>query len=110
LIARGSELSLCVEAAGLLARSGISVRVVSMPSVTRFLHATSEYRSTVLPSGIPTISVEAGSTFGWSSVADHSIGIDRFGLSAPAPAVFDALGITVEAIVALATTIAGGGK
>ena len=110
LVGTGSEVSLCVEAAAVLQGSGISARVVSMPSLTRFLHATSDYRSSVLPSGIPSISVEAGSTFGWSSVATHSIGIDRFGMSAPAPEVFEALGITVEAIVALATTVAGGGK
>jgi len=102
LVGSGSEVSLCVEAAQLLADEGIAARVVSMPSLTRFLGQPASYREAVLGGGLPVISVEAGATFGWSAVADVALGIDRFGLSAPAPAVFAELGLTANAIAAVA--------
>ncbi|MEI7479221.1 MAG: transketolase [Actinomycetes bacterium] len=108
LIGTGSEVSLCVKAAAQLAESGISARVVSMPSLGRFLAASKSYRDSVIPPTIPSISIEAGSTFGWSAVADVTLGIDRFGLSAPASEVFSALGITTAALVAQARTTLGG--
>jgi transketolase len=108
LIGTGSEVSLCVETAAQLAESGIAARVVSMPSLGRFLAASKSYRDSVIPPAIPSISIEAGSTFGWSAVADVTLGIDRFGLSAPAPEVFSALGITTAALVAQARITLGG--
>ncbi len=99
LIGTGSEVSLCIEAAETLAAEGIGARVVSMPSLGRFLAANKDYQDSVIPPFVPSISIEAGSTFGWSAVADVNLGIDRFGLSAPAPEVFSALGITAAAIV-----------
>lgn len=95
LIGTGSEVSLCLSAAEILASDGIGVRVVSMPSWDRFDRQSIAYRSSVLPVGIPTVSVEAGSTFGWSRYASQCVGIDRFGASAPGPVVLENLGINV---------------
>jgi transketolase len=53
----------------------------------------------VLPPGVPVLSVEAGVTFGWPRWADASIGIDRFGVSAPGAEVLDKLGINADHVV-----------
>jgi transketolase len=53
-----------------------------------------------LPIGVPVLSLEAGSTYGWSTFADDSIGIDRFGASAPGGVALARLGISVEHVVA----------
>jgi len=98
LVATGSEVSLCLAAAEILERDGIGVRVVSMPSWDRFERQPLAYQSSVLPDHISTVSVEAGSTFGWSRYADHCVGIDRFGASAPGPTVLENLGINVAHI------------
>ena len=47
----------------------------------------------MLPAGVPTVSVEAGVTIGWDRYADATVGIDRFGASAPGAEVLDKLGI-----------------
>ena len=100
LVGTGSEVSLCVEAAQHLAGDGIAASVVSMPDLGAFLNKSRAEREAVLPRGVPVVSIEAGATFGWAAIADVAIGIDRFGLSAPAPEVFTALGITTQHVVA----------
>ena len=102
LVATGSEVQLAVEATSVLSASGTAVRVVSMPCTDRFEAQTAEYQEMVLPPGIPSLSIEAGSTFGWARWVDKSVGIDRFGASAPGGRVMSELGITVEAVVASA--------
>jgi transketolase len=99
LVGTGSEVSLCIQAATQLEQSGISTQVVSMPSWDRFDTMPAQYKSKVFPRGIPVLSVEAGSTFGWSKYADHSIGIDRFGASAPGTVVMQKLGLNVQHVV-----------
>ena len=99
LVGTGSEVSLCIQAASQLEQSGISTQVVSMPSWDRFDTTTSQYKLKVFPRGIPVLSVEAGSTFGWSKYADQSIGIDRFGASAPGNVVMQKLGLSVQHVV-----------
>ena len=66
-----------------LAAEGIAARVVSMPCWDLFDAQDDDYQASVLRVDVPTLSVEAGVTFGWSRWADASIGIDRFGASAP---------------------------
>ncbi len=102
IIGTGSEVALAVDAAQRLCDEGISTRVVSMPSWELFAEQTDSYRSEVLPSGVPTVSVEAGVTFGWERFANASVGIDRFGASAPGDTVMDRLGINVDNLVATA--------
>jgi transketolase len=106
LLATGSEVPLVVEAAEALAAAGIAARVVSIPSWDRFEAQSAAFRASVLPPGVPVLSVEAGVTFGWARWADDSIGIDRFGASAPGGVVLDKLGINVANVVARATALA----
>jgi transketolase len=93
LIGTGSEVSVCLEAGLTLADEGIAARVVSMPCWEDFDEQDEEYQAYVLPAEALTLSVEAGVTFGWERWASDSIGIDRFGASAPGSVVLDELGI-----------------
>jgi transketolase len=102
LIATGSEVPLILDTADLLAMEGVTARVVSLPCWELFFEQSSKYRSEVLGSA-PRVSVEAGSTFGWSSIVGSdglSIGIDHFGASAPAGDLADHFGFTPEAVAA----------
>jgi transketolase len=106
LIATGSELQYALAAAKTL---GGGVRVVSMPCTQRFDRQSAEYRESVLPSACrKRIAIEAGVTLMWHKYVGLDgtvIGIDRFGLSAPAPVVFKELGITADAVVAAAQSL-----
>jgi transketolase len=102
IIGTGSELALAVGAAERLTAAGTPTRVVSMPSWELFAEQAADYRRQVLPAGVPTVSVEAGVTFGWDRYADVSVGIDRFGASAPGDTVMEQLGMTVDHVVATA--------
>ena len=102
LLASGSEVHVALAAKTLLSAEGVAARVVSMPCWERFEEQEEGYRESVLPPSVPArVSVEAGSTFGWERyVGDRgaSVGIDRFGASAPAERIFRELGITPEAV------------
>jgi transketolase len=103
LIATGSEVGLAVAAQKALAEQGVPVRVVSMPSTSVFDRQDVRYKSSVLPEGLPRIAIEAGLTdYWWKYVRATGavIGVDRFGESAPAGAVFKHFGFTVENVVA----------
>jgi transketolase len=106
LIGTGSELQLAIAAAKTL---GAGVRVVSMPSTERFDRQPAEYRESVLPNACrKRVAVEAGVTVLWHKYVGLDgkvVGIDRFGMSAPAPTVFKELGITAEAVVAAAQSL-----
>jgi len=107
LIGTGSEVALCVAALDLL--DGLSVRVVSMPSWDLFAAQSDDYRELVLPADVPTLSVEAGATFGWERYADDSIGIDHFGASAPGPVALENFGFTPEHVAARAHALVENG-
>ena len=98
LVATGSEVSTALGARDLLAEQGVQVRVVSMPSWELFEAQSADYRDEVLPPGVPKISVEAGSTFGWSRWVDRSVSIDTFGASGPGAKVLAHFGISPEAV------------
>jgi len=102
LIGTGSEVSVALEAQRALQARGVRARVVSLPCWQLFDAQPESYRRSVLPSGIPKVSIEAAATFGWSRYvgADGaSIGVDRFGGSAPGPVVMRELGITSDHVV-----------
>lgn len=99
VIGTGSEVGLCLEAAQRLHAQGCGARVVSMPSWDRFLAQDANFRAEILPPGIPVLSVEAATTFGWRIFADRCIGIDRFGASGPGAVAMDRLGINVDNVV-----------
>lgn len=100
IVATGSEVSLGLEAQSLLARQGLEVRVVSLPCWEAFEAQPELYRNQVLPKSLPTLSIEAGATLGWERYAHRIIGLDRFGASAPYPAVYQNLGFTPERVAA----------
>jgi transketolase len=96
LVGTGSEVALCVTAAAQLAEEGWQVRVVSMPSWELFGELDEDDQEDVLPQDVPTIAIEAGSTFGWERWADDAIGIDTFGASAPGPAALEKFGFSAQ--------------
>jgi transketolase len=105
LLATGSEVQLAVQARAQLDKEGIASRVVSMPCWEAFAEQPKSYQQEVLPVGINCLSIEAGLTFGWERfVAPNgaSIGIDRYGVSAPGAVAAQALGLTVDAVLAKA--------
>jgi transketolase len=110
IVATGSEVALALTAAERLAGQGLAARVVSLPSWDRFGAQDEEFRRSVLPPDVPVLSVEAATTFGWERYADDSIGIDRFGASAPGDVVLDRLGINVEHVVTRARALARPGR
>ena len=99
LVGAGSEVQHCVTAAGILKAEGISSRVVSLPCWEIFDSQDQKYRDSVLTPGLPSVSIEAGTTMGWAKYADVNIGIDRFGASAPGDVVMDKLGINPDSVV-----------
>ncbi len=108
LLATGSEVSLALEAQAKLAERGIPARVVSLPSWRLFDEQPASYHDDVLPPGVPVVSVEAGTSLGWSryvGTTGASVGIDRFGASAPGPVVLRELGFTAEHVADVATAV-----
>jgi transketolase len=102
LIGTGTEVQVALDAGRIAASNGVSVRVVSLPSWEIFDAQPREYRESVLPSSVRTrVSIEAGTPMGWEKYtgADgFSMGVSRFGASAPGEVVFEKLGLTAEAI------------
>jgi len=99
IIATGSEVGLAVEAQKLLAAKGKKVRVVSMPSTDAFDAQDAAYRESVLPKGVKRLAVEAGVTDGWYKYVGLDgkvVGLNRFGESAPAGALFKEFGFTAD--------------
>jgi transketolase len=110
LVATGSEVHLALEARDALDAEGVKARVVSMPCVEVFAGQSDEYRDSVLPEGIPIVAIEAGRTCGWKSYLGEgpvTVGIDRFGASAPGDTAMAELGMTVAAVVAAAKKAIG---
>ena len=107
LLGTGSEVSLCLDAARLLTEAGTRVRVVSLPSWELFAEQGTAYRDVVLPPGVPVLSVEAATTFGWERYADDSLGIDHFGASAPGEVVMREFGFDPVNVAARATALLG---
>ncbi len=101
ILASGSEVQLALHAQAALAKDGIAVRVVSVPSTTVFDRQSVAYKSSVLPPRLPRIAVEAGVTDGWWKYGCAAVvGIDTFGESAPAPALFKHFQLTAENVAA----------
>jgi transketolase len=104
-IATGSEVEIALGAAEKLEAQGIGADVVSMPCTERFDAQPAEYREIVLPDvsnrDVLRVSVEAGTTFGWeryTGLHGLRIGIDRFGVSAPAKDAYEFFGLTPDAV------------
>ena len=101
LLASGSEVEVALGVADALEGQGIGADVVSMPCWSLFDAQDAAYRAGILPSDCLKVSIEAGTTFGWeryTGLDGLRFGIDRFGASAPAEALFDYFGLTAAKI------------
>ena len=96
IIASGSEVSLAINAKEELKKSGIDVRVVSMPSMELFDKQSAEYKESVLPNAVrKRVAVEALSDFGWYKYVGLDgkvIAMEGFGASGPAATLFEHFG------------------
>jgi transketolase len=109
IMATGSEVSLAMEATARLRAQKVRVRVVSIPSTTVFDQQPAAYKAQVLPQGIPRVAVEAGVTdLWWKYQPAAVVGLDRFGESAPAGALFKHFELTPEAVVKTAQLVLEG--
>jgi transketolase len=111
LMATGSEVHLCVEAAKTLRGEGKKVRVVSMPCWELFDEQSEAYKESVFPKAVKKrLAVEAASSFGWQRFTGDEgamISIDRFGVSAPGGTALEKFGFTVENVIAKAKEVLG---
>jgi transketolase len=108
IIATGSEVHLALQAQSALAEQRIAVRVVSMPSTTAFDRQSAAYKIAVLPAGLPRIAVEAGVTDGWWKYGCAAVvGIDTYGESAPAPALFKHFKLTAQNVCDVVRKVLG---
>ncbi len=108
LIATGSEVELALKSAEALAAEGVAVRIVSMPSTDVFERQDAAYKASVLPRNLPRVAIEAGVTnfwFRYVGLDGAVIGIDTFGESAPAGALFKHFGFTTDKVVAAVKSV-----
>jgi transketolase len=109
-LATGSEVEIALGAAAQLESRGLGADVVSMPCTERFDAQPADYREDILPDvsnrEILRVSIEAGTTFGWeryTGLHGLRLGIDRFGVSAPAEDAYDYFGLTPDKVAARVT-------
>ncbi len=111
VIATGSELGLAREVVTTLTAEGHAVRLVSMPCADAFARQDAAYRDSVLPPNVrKRIAIEAGSTDFWYRYVGLDgavIGLDHFGASAPASALFEVFGLTAAKATATARALLG---
>jgi len=109
LISCGSEIAPTMQAQQILLDQGINARVVSMPCIELFEKQTEEYKNSVIPTDIRArVCVEAASSYSWykyAGIDGKVIGIDTFGLSAPAGVLFKHFNITAEHVAEVAKSI-----
>lgn len=98
LVSTGSEVSICLEAVKTFSEKGKKARVVSMPCVEIFDAQDKDYRLSVIPDGIPSMSVEVLSTLGWEKYSHEQFGLNRFGASGPYKKVYEKFEFTPEGI------------
>ena len=100
LVSTGSEVYLAVDAANLLKKDGLNVRVVSMPCSDLFDEQPAEYQKQVFPQGVPVVSVEAAGVHGWERYSHYQIGMRSFGASAPYKQLYTRFGFDPDQIAA----------
>ena len=114
LIGTGSEVHIALEAGKLLQASDVSARVVSLPSWELFDTQPEDYRNSVLPIDIKArVSIEAGMPLGWERYVGSegvTIGLERFGASAPGKVIYEQLGLTAQRMMDEALNLLRGGK
>lgn len=101
VVATGSEVHLAMAARETLAKEGIRVNVISAPCLELFETQADDYRKNLLPEGVPVATIEAGRTDPWRAIAGPgglTLGIDRFGASAPGNVLGEKFGFTATAV------------
>lgn len=104
LVSSGSEVGITIEAAGVLAESGIRARVVSMPSWELFAQQSASCQEDVLGRDLPRVAIEAASPMGWERWVGNDpkkgliLGLDRFGASAPYETLYAKFGLSADSI------------
>lgn len=97
VVGTGTELAIAMDAA---AKLSFPVQIVSMPCMDIFDEQPLEYKKSVFPKGVPVVSVEAGVKQGWEKYSHKHLGMTDFGMSAPAPKIYERVGLTAPAIAA----------
>lgn len=114
IMATGSEVHIALGAADALLKRGVKSRVVSMPSFEIFEAQDADYKAAVFPANVKArLSIEAGVTMGWHRYVGENgetMGIDRFGASAPYKTLYERFGLTVENAVERAAHLVSGKK
>jgi len=109
LIATGSEVDLAMQSAAALEAEGKAVRVVSMPSTERFDAQSADYKESVLSAAVTArVAIEAGQADFWYKYVGLNgaiVGMTSFGESAPAGALFEHFGFTVDNVKAKALAL-----
>lgn len=98
LVSTGSEVCICIDAVKELEKKGIKARVVSIPCFEVFDAQPQDYRLSVLPDGIPSMSVEVMSTMGWERYTHEQFGLNRFGASGAYLDVYKKFEFTPEGV------------
>ncbi|KAK4645598.1 Transketolase [Podospora bellae-mahoneyi] len=99
LVSTGSEVCIAIDAVKLLAeKHSIKARVVSLPCFEVFDTQPKDYQLSVLPDGIPSLSIEVMSTMGWEKYTHEQFGLNRFGASGPYKDVYAKFEFTAEGI------------
>lgn len=105
LMASGSELMLCLNAAAELEKEGIKANVVSVPCLDLFNEQDREYKTQVIKSNTKVLAVEAATATEYYRYADDVLGMESFGASAPAGELFKKFGFTIENVVTKAKAL-----
>ncbi|NTV50454.1 MAG: transketolase [Geobacteraceae bacterium] len=101
IMASGSEVHVAAEASAILVGQGINARVVSVPCLETFLAQPLEYRSQLLPAGVPRVAFEAGRGDSWGRLIGCDglfIGVEHFGASAPDKILAEQFGFTTPQV------------
>ncbi len=101
LIATGEEVALALSVSEKLSAEGIDTRVVSMPSIERFLAQPNEYQAEILPTTIKTVVLEAGSSYSWYRFVyneKYLVNVNEFGLSGTKDEISKAFQIDFDSV------------
>lgn len=98
IVSSGSEVSISFEATKKLKEAGINAGLVSLPDFFTFDNQPLSYRLSVLPDGVPILSVEVLSPYGWSNYSHEQFGLTRFGASGKADEIYKYLEFTPDGI------------
>ena len=110
IFATGSEVTIAVDGAKVLAERGIAARVVSVPCFELFLEQSEDYRRAIISSARINIGVEAAARQGWDAIIGSDgffVGMNSFGASAPYKELYKKFGITAEAVAGAALSKLG---